>query len=65
VYSTDTEEQAKRLIVATCVMGQDGKYYARELLQEQTLENLGRFSDKLARVDKMVGGVSPAPKTPI
>jgi hypothetical protein len=33
----------------TCPRGADGNYYARELVEEQTLENLQAFSDKLAR----------------
>lgn len=49
VFSTDTEEQARRLIVLTCPRDAAGNYYARELAEEQTLENLQRFSDKLAR----------------
>ncbi len=48
VFSVDTEEEAKTLIVMTCTMGLDGNYYARELIEEQSLENLQRFSDKLA-----------------
>ena len=52
VFSVDTEEEAKKLIVATCPMGNDGKYYARELLEEQTLENLDKFSKKLELVHK-------------
>lgn len=49
MFSTDTEEQAKSLIVLTCPMGADGHYYARELAEEQTLENLQAFSDRLQR----------------
>jgi hypothetical protein len=49
VFSVDTEEEAKRLIILTCPCGDDGNYYARELVEEQTLENLEMFSDKLAR----------------
>ena len=37
------------LIVMTCPRGTDGHYYARELIAEQTLENLQLFSDKLAK----------------
>jgi hypothetical protein len=48
VFSTNTEEEAKELIVMCCPLGYDGHYYARELAHEQTLENLQRFSDKLA-----------------
>lgn len=52
VYSVDTEEEARRLIVGCCSLGLDGKsYYARELMQEQTIDNLMEFSERLARVD--------------
>jgi hypothetical protein len=50
VFSVDTDEEARRLIVATCKLGNDGEYYATELLREQTLENLMKFSDRLAEV---------------
>ena len=49
VFSVNTEEEARRLIVMTCPMDGAGNYYARELVDEQTLENLERFSDKCAR----------------
>lgn len=48
VFSTDTEEEAERLLVATCPLNLDGHYYAPELADEQTLENLQKFSDRLA-----------------
>lgn len=48
MFSVDTEEEAKSLIVATCPMGYDGEYYARELAEEQTLENLYAFGEKIA-----------------
>lgn len=48
MFSADTEEDAKTLIVMTCTMGPDGNYYARELIAEQNLENLQKFNDKLA-----------------
>lgn len=47
VYSADTEEEAKRIVVLTCGTTADGEYFARELAEEQTLENLGAFSDRL------------------
>ena len=47
VFSVDTEEDAKSLIVLTCPTDREGNYYARELVHEQTLDNLQRFSDKL------------------
>lgn len=52
VFSTNTEQEAHDLIVLCCPMGYDGKYYARELAEEQTLENLQKFSDTLARAWK-------------
>jgi hypothetical protein len=48
VFSVDTEEEAKALIVTACPLNYDGEYFSRELAQEQTLENLQAFSDKLA-----------------
>lgn len=48
VFSTDTEEEAEALIVLCCPRGADGNYYARELAEHQTLDNLQKFSDRLA-----------------
>ena len=48
MFSVDTEEEAKSLIVIACPRDAEGNYYARELAQEQTLRNLRKFSDKLA-----------------
>lgn len=47
VFSVDTEEQAKMLIIMTCPRDMEGNHYARELAREQTLENLALFSDKI------------------
>lgn len=49
VFSVDTEEEARQLIIAACPRDDQGTHYARELAHEQTLENLQAFSDKLAR----------------
>lgn len=49
VFSVDTEQEAKDLIVLCCPRDDNGVHYARELAAEQTLENLQAFSDKLAR----------------
>lgn len=49
MFSVDTEDEARTLIVMTCPRDDHGIYYARELVHEQTLENLQAFSDKLAR----------------
>ena len=56
VYSVDTEEEARRLIAATCKMGWDGKYYAPELAEEQTLETLLAFGDRLHEVQMALKG---------
>ena len=48
MFIVDTEEEAKALIVAACPLNYEGEYFSRELAQEQTLENLQAFSDKLA-----------------
>ena len=48
VFNTSTEDEAKKLIVATCSMARPGVYIASELAEEQTLENLQAFSDRLA-----------------
>ncbi len=49
VFSVDTDVEAETLIIMTCPRDGEGNYYARELAQEQTIENLQAFSDKLAR----------------
>lgn len=48
VFSVETVAEAKALITLCCPRGLDGKFFARELADEQTLENLQRFSDRLA-----------------
>ena len=47
VLSVDTEEEARALLVMTCSTNIDREFIARELAQEQTLENLQQFSDRL------------------
>jgi hypothetical protein len=54
VFSVDTEAEAEQLIIATCPRNAAGIYYARELVHEQSLENLQAFSDKLAAVYKIM-----------
>jgi hypothetical protein len=54
VFSVDTEEEARTLIVMTCPSDDQGNHYARELVAEQTLENLQAFSDKLARAYQLL-----------
>lgn len=47
MFSVETEAEAERLIILTCPRGADGQHYARELMEEQTLENLAAFGDRL------------------
>lgn len=47
VYSVGTEKEAQSLITLTCPTSEHGEYFAPELAQEQTLENLQKFSDRL------------------
>ena len=49
MFGVETEKDAEALIIMTCPRGMDGKYYAKELAQEQTLENLVAFSDLLQK----------------
>lgn len=47
MFGVQTEKEAEMLIIMACPRDQEGEHYARELAQEQTLENLVAFSDKL------------------
>lgn len=49
VFSTNTEDEAKALILLCCPRDHAGTFYARELEGKQTLGNLRAFSDRLAR----------------
>jgi hypothetical protein len=49
VFSTNTEEEARELLTLTCPTNVRGEYVAPELAEEQTLENLQKFSDRLQR----------------
>jgi len=42
VFSCDTEEQAKALIIAACGTNYRGEYIAKELAAEQTLDTSKR-----------------------
>lgn len=48
VYSVNTEQEARQLLVAACSTNCAGEFVARELVEEQTLENLYAFGDRLA-----------------
>jgi hypothetical protein len=47
VFSCDTEEEARELLVFACGTNVKGEFVARELARKQTLENLVAFSDRL------------------
>lgn len=47
VFSVGTEAEAQRLLVLSCPRNMQGEFVAAELAQEQTLENLQAFSDRL------------------
>ena len=47
VYSVDTEEQARQLLVAACPTNLEHEFIAPELAAEQTLGNLQAFGERL------------------
>ena len=55
MYSVDTEEEARTLLVATCPTNLEGEFIATELVHDQTLEHLYAFGDRLAEVHKRLG----------
>ncbi len=54
IFSVDTEEEARSLVVAACPRGDDGKYYSRELMANRTLETLYVFGEKIASFHDMM-----------
>ena len=47
MYSVGTEKEAKDLITLCCGTNLIGEHIARELVMEQSLENLKAFGDRL------------------
>ena len=47
VFSVGDEEEAKALISLSCSTNLAGEYIAQELAEEQSLDNLERFSTRL------------------
>lgn len=45
--SVNTEEEARSLLTLACPRNGNGDFVARELIEEQTLENLEKFGSKL------------------
>ena len=56
VYSVDTEEEARALLVLACGTNAGGEFVARELVEDQSLEMLTSFGERLERTHKMMGG---------
>jgi len=52
VHTVCCEERAKALITLGCNLSDSGEYYARELAQEQTLDNLAIFGERLADTER-------------
>lgn len=52
--SVNTEEEARDLLVMACPRNVNGEFIARELVEEQTLENLEKFGLKLEEYYKLM-----------
>lgn len=48
MFSVGSEKEAKSLLVMSCPTNNDGEYIARQLIHDQSLDNLQEFSDFLA-----------------
>ena len=49
IFSVNSEDEAKRLLVVTCSLGPDRHYYSNEMAADQSIEQFARFGQKLAR----------------
>lgn len=57
IFSVGSEEEATRLLIMTCPRNNEGQFFVPELAQEQSLENLYAFGDKLReRHDRYLAG---------
>lgn len=65
MFSVDSEQEARDLILLCCPRDDAGTFYARELAHEQTLENLQAFSDKLAKGYEMIKAAQRRNVTPL
>jgi hypothetical protein len=54
VYSVGSEEEAKTLLSMCCGTNLDREYVARELLHDQSIENLEAFGDRLHKFHKIL-----------
>jgi hypothetical protein len=57
VFSVGSEAEARWLLVLACSTNRRGRFVAEELVHEQTVENLVKFSDRLAQLhDQHIAG---------
>ena len=49
VFSVGSEAEAKSLLSIACATNINGEFIAKELAQEQTLDNLYSFGDRLEK----------------
>lgn len=54
VLSVADEQEARDLITLACPTNYNGEHFARELANEQTIDNLLLFSDKLVRCHEIM-----------
>ena len=54
VYRVDTEEEARDLLVLACPKNMQGEFVAPELAEEQNLENLDAFNQRLERAHAII-----------
>ncbi len=52
VYSVDTEQEARDLLVLTCQRNMNNEFIASELVEDQTIDNLFAFGRRLAEVQE-------------
>ncbi len=50
VYSVGSEKEAQDLLVLACSTNYEGEFIAKELMLEQTVDNLQAFGDRLDRI---------------
>ena len=58
VFSCDTEEEAESLLTHACPLNPLGEYIAPELAEEQTLENLAKFSVRLQGLSQRINPIN-------
>lgn len=54
VFSVGSEKEARMLLIMCCPTDVNGDFIARELVREQSLENLDEFSDLLVERHKLI-----------